>query len=183
MVPLNLVLRKETGFKLRQNKTMSPAFSCRAHSCINRKPPARLMVVKRPITKIRAAISLRQADNVGFRPRKLARNAPSPHLSFQVKDHVQRDAGISGDPLGRIPVFQEVSRNLFNCIPTFKCHINHIHSLRHEISRTYFPCRRASAFANRRTPPIYYINGFDPQNEPKNFVYMCFLQSGNKLPL
>ena len=136
MVPLNLVLRKETGFKLRQNKTMSPAFSCRAHSCINRKPPARLMVVKRPITKIRAAISLRQADNVDFRPRKLARNAPSPHLSFQVKDHVQRDAGISGDPLGRIPVFQEGSRNLFNCIPTFKCHINHIHSLRHEVSRT-----------------------------------------------
>ena len=36
------------------------------------------------------------------------------------------------------------------------------------------------ALGNRRTPPIYYINGLDPQNEPKKFVYMCFLQSGNK---
>ena len=64
------------------------------------------------------------------------RGAPFPHFPFQVKDHVQRDSGISGDPLGRIPVSQEVPRNLFNCIPTFKCHINHIHSLRHEVSGT-----------------------------------------------
>ena len=71
-----------------------------------------------------------------FLKKRLACGAPSPHLLFQVEDRVQRDAGIPGNPLGGISVSQEIFRNFHFGFKAFKCHVNHIHSLHHEVPRT-----------------------------------------------